>query len=232
MNCIYNARGLWSFDRQPEWSDMEWQLRNWLYFTWLSGDHNVEQHVHSLDKAMWLMNDEPPVNCFGLGGRQARTDPKFGHIFDHHAVCYEFKDGVRLFAYTRQQDGTHAETEDYIFGTEGRAKLIGNQLFGPKAWKYKKTRNSRDNMYLAEHQAMFEGIRSGNIINNGDYMCKSTLLAIMGRMATYTGQLITWDMAMNSKEDLTPPSYDLKAKLPVHPVAIPGRTAFDATTIL
>src|SRR5204863_7377403 len=102
----YLTSTLWLRDRKPEWSDMEYQIRNWLYFTWLSGDHNVEQHIHSLDKAGWLMHDEPPVRATGLGGRQARTDAKFGHIFDHHAVCYEYPSGVRLFAFCRQQNGT------------------------------------------------------------------------------------------------------------------------------
>ena len=98
----YNAGTLWSHPRQSDWSDMEYQMRNWLYYTWLSGDHNVEQHIHSLDKALWLMGDEPPASAMGLGGRQVRTDPLFGHIFDHHAVCYEYGNGVRVYSYCRQ----------------------------------------------------------------------------------------------------------------------------------
>jgi predicted dehydrogenase len=221
----YNARGLWRRDRQPGWSDMEWQLRNWLYFTWLSGDHNVEQHVHTLDKLAWVLGDQYPVNCFGLGGRQARTAPEYGNIFDHHAVCYEFPGGVRGFAYTRQQDGTATETEDYVFGSTGTAKLIGHQITGETNWKFRPSRGQKVDMYQQEHNELFASIRSGSPINNGDYMSKSTLMAIMGRMATYTGQVITWEQALNSKEDLTPQAYEFSA-MPVPPVAVPGVTKF------
>src|SRR5689334_6990462 len=114
----YNTGGLWMKTRKAEWSDMEWQVRNWLYFTWLSGDHIVEQAVHTLDKIAWVLGDKYPVKAYGLGGRQKRTDPTFGHIFDHHAVVYEWADGLRCFFYTRQQTGTFTETNDYIFGSE------------------------------------------------------------------------------------------------------------------
>ena len=112
---------LWHRGRKPHWSEMEFQMRNWLYFTWLSGDHIVEQHVHSLDKALWLMGNVPPTYCYGLGGRQVRTDAKWGNIYDHFAVCFEWANGVKAFAYTRQMKGCHNDVDDYVIGTSGRA---------------------------------------------------------------------------------------------------------------
>lgn len=225
LQCNYNAQGLWHKPRQPGWSDMEWQLRNWLYFTWLSGDHNVEQHIHSLDKMAWVLGDQYPVRAFGLGGRQARTQPEFGHIFDHHAVCYEYADGTRCFAFTRQQDGTWTEVEDHIFGSEGTARLIGNRISGKTNWRFRPKKGQKVNMYQQEHDELFASIRAGKPIHNGEYMTKSTLMAILGRMATYTGQLITWDQALASTEDLTPASYDFTS-VPTPPVAVPGVTRF------
>jgi len=223
LHTNYNARGLWSHPRQPGWSDMEWQLRNWLYFTWLSGDHNVEQHIHSLDKMAWAMKDKPPAKAVGLGGRQARTGPEYGHIFDHHAVVYEWDNGVKLFAYCRQQNGTATDVNDYVYGTLGHADVMAHKIFGKEPWRHVK--DARDDMYQNEHDELFASIRAGKPINNGDYMCQSTLMAIMGRMATYTGQVITWNMAVNSEEDLTPAKYEF-GDLPVAPVAIPGKTKY------
>ncbi|MBI3467564.1 MAG: Gfo/Idh/MocA family oxidoreductase [Planctomycetes bacterium] len=222
MQVSYNTGGLWMHARQPHWSDMEWQLRNWLYFTWLSGDHNVEQHVHSLDKAAWAMHDEPPVRAIGLGGRQVRTAAEFGHIFDHHAVVYEYANGVKLFAFCRQQDGCAVEVNDYFFGTKGRCDVMKHRITGEKEWRYQ---GAESNMYQNEHNELFASIRNGTPINNGLYMSRSTMLAILGRMATYTGQVITWDQAMASQEDLTPPSYEF-GPLPTPPVAMPGITRF------
>jgi predicted dehydrogenase len=230
INVIYNARELWSVDRKPGMSDMEWQIRNWLYFTWLSGDHNVEQHIHSLDKGAWAMKDEAPVRAWGLGGRQSRTEPRYGHIFDHHAVCYEYASGARMFAFCRQQSNTHTDTSDHFWGTKGKATLLGNAhspdhtITGANPFKYKRPRKVVD-MYTAEHIALYKSIRENRPRNDGDYMTKSTMLAIMGRMATYTGQLITWEQAMNSKEDLTPPSYEFSTA-PMPEVARPGVTTF------
>ena len=226
LHTNYNTHGLWHKDRRASWSDMEWQLRNWLYFTWLSGDHIVEQHVHSLDKMAWAMKDETPVRAFGLGGRQVRTGKEFGHIFDHHAVCFEYANGVKLFSYCRQQDGTHNDVTDYVLGTKGTARVMQHTITdrdGKTLWRHKKS--PKDDMYQNEHDELFAGVRAGKPINNGDYMCKSTLLGILGRMATYTGQVITWEMAFNSKEDLTPAKYEF-GPLPLAPVPMPGVTKF------
>lgn len=219
----YNAGFLWHKARRPEWSDMEYQVRNWLYYTWLSGDHNVEQHVHSLDKASWVMGDKPPVRATGLGGRQVRTAPEFGNIFDHHAVVYEYENGARVFAFCRQQDGTSMDTEDYFLGTKGQARVLKNEIVaGDEKWRY---RGPTPNMYDNEHKEMFAALRKGEIIYNGDYMTTSSMLAILGRMCTYTGRTLTWDEALNSKEDLSPGKYEF-GPLEVPPVAKPGRTKF------
>lgn len=224
----YLTGTLWHRGRKPEWSEMEYQMRNWLYFTWLSGDHNTEQHIHSLDKAMWLMNDQPPVSCYGTGGRQVRTGAEYGNVFDHHAVVYEWANGTKCFAFTRQMKGCFGEVEDHVYGTKGSAQILKNLVkSGKDTWRYK---GDKPSMYDVEHKELFAGIRSGNIINNGTYMSYSTLLAIMGRMATYTGQQISWEDAMASKEDLTPAAYAWgEVKIPgatTTEVAVPGVTPF------
>ena len=206
---------------RPSWSDMEWQLRNWLYFTWLSGDHNVEQHVHSLDKAAWAMHDEPPVKATGLGGRQVRTEPEYGNIFDHHAVVYEYANGVQLFAYCRQQAGCSDRRLRPRDGHQGHGRRdASTRSKGRDTWRY---RGRSRNMYQDEHNELFASIRAGKPINNGEYMARSTMMAIMGRMATYTGQTLTWEEAIKSREWLGPPAYDW-ISLPVPPVAMPGHT--------
>lgn len=223
----YLTDTLWHRGRKPEWSDMEYQIRNWLYYTWLSGDHNVEQHIHSLDKALWLMGDKPPVAATGMGGRQVRTGDEYGNIFDHHAVVYEWENGVRVYSLTRQMHECAMETEDIILGTKGQARVIKHEIdAGGEKWRY---RGEKPSMYDVEHVELFKSIREGQPINNGEYMSYSTLLAIMGRMATYTGQRITWEQAMNSQLDLTPKKYDWgPVELPPEAlaVAMPGVTKF------
>jgi predicted dehydrogenase len=222
----YNTSTLWHRAREASWSDMEWQLRNWLYFTWLSGDYNVEQHVHSLDKMAWALRDEYPTSCVGLGGRQVRTGPEFGHIFDHMACVYEYASGVKGYSFCRQQANCANETRDYVMGTRGKGEAMRHQITGPNAWQYPAAQVRRDpDMYQSEHNEFFAAIRSGNLIHNGDYMAKSTLMGIMGRMACYTGKAITWQQALNSREDLSPARYEW-GPMPVPPVAKPGITPF------
>jgi predicted dehydrogenase len=226
LHCIYHAGGLWHRDREPSWDDMTYQLRNWLYFTWLSGDHIVEQACHSIDKMAWAMKDEPPVKCIGTGGRQARTGKEYGHIFDHHAVVFEYKNGVKLFHSCRQQSGAKTETSDWVMGTAGTAEVLGQRVHrirGKKPWTAK--RDPKDNMYQNEHDELFASIRSGKPINDGEWMTQSTLMAIMGRMATYTGQEITWEKALASTENLFPAKLEF-GPLPVPEVAKPGITKF------
>lgn len=225
LQCSYDTRGLWIKPRQPDWSDMEWQMRNWLYFTWLSGDFNTEQHVHSLDKMAWALGDEYPIKCSGTGGRQVRTGKAYGHVYDHFAVTYEYASGVKLFARCRQQDGTSVDVSDHVFGSKGTMdvfKHAAKDQDGNMAWKFDGKKN---NMYQTEHDEMFAAIRKGEPINNGEYMAKSTMMAIMGRMSAYTGKTITWEQAMNSQEKLGPDKYEW-GDLPVPPVALPGVTPF------
>ena len=214
---------IWVKPRQPGWTDMEYQMRNWYYFTWLSGDFNVEQHIHMLDVCAWIMRDEYPISAVGMGGRAARTGPEYGNIYDHHGVIYEYANGVKLFAQCRQQAGTANEISVQVAGTKGRARLTsrGLEIDSGSKWKFEE---KMANQSQVEHDELFASIRDGSPINNGDYMSKSTLMAIMGRMATYTGQKITWEQAFNSQEDLSPSGYDWNAQPPPAEIAIPGQT--------
>lgn len=217
---------IWIKPREPDWTDMHWQMRNWYYFTWLSGDFNVEQHVHNLDVCAWAMGDQYPVKAVGMGGREVRKGPEYGNIYDHHGVVYEYSNGTRLISNTRQIQGCKNEISVTILGSRGTALLTerqqGVRITADENWVY---RENAKNLYQVEHDELFAGIRSGNPINNGEYMAKSSLLAIMGRMATYTGQEITWDMAWKSKEDLTPARYEW-GEIPTPPIAVPGVTRF------
>jgi predicted dehydrogenase len=214
---------IWMYPRQAKWSDMEWQMRNWYYFTWLSGDFNVEQHVHNLDVCAWAMGDRYPETCFGLGGRQVRVGTEYGNIYDHFSVTYEYANGARIYSHTRQQVGCRNDIAVCALGSQGRADVSERrqEIFGPKPWQLRKD----NDFYQAEHDELFASIRSGRPINNGDYMCKSTLMAVMARMAAYTGQQITWEMAQNSKEDLTPDRYEW-GRMPMPAVPMPGITRF------
>jgi predicted dehydrogenase len=219
--------GIWVKPRLPEWSDMTWQMKNWYYFTWLSGDFNVEQHVHYLDVCSWLKG-EYPAKAAGLGGRQVRTGTEHGHIYDHCSVVYEYADETKLFSNCRQMPGCFGDMSCHVYGTKGLAHLGERKramtIRGDGGeWRYEGEEN---NLYQTEHDEFFASIRNGRPINNGEYMAKSTLVAIMGRMAAYTGQTITWDMALNSTENLTPPAYDWNAAVSMPAVAMPGITKF------
>ena len=214
---------IWVKPRKEEWTDMHWQMHNWYYFTWLSGDFNVEQHVHYLDVCAWIMGDYP-VKAIGLGGRQVRTEAMYGNIYDHHSVTYEFKNGTRLFSNCRQQSGCKNDMSAFALGSRGRAEVSERQheITTDSTWRFEE---EVKNLYQVEHDELFAGIRAGEVLNNGEYMAKSTLLAIMGRMATYTGQEITWDQAMNSQQDLSPKEYAW-GPAPEVEIARPGITSF------
>jgi predicted dehydrogenase len=218
---------IWTKSRMPGETDMHWQIRNWYYYTWLSGDFNVEQHVHFLDVCSWIMKDQYPVKAIGMGGRQVRTGPQFGNIFDHHSVVYEYSDGARLFSNTRQLAGCEGDLSAWAIGSKGRAEFREskngvNFSSGGQKWIY---RGPSNNIYHTEHDEMFAAIRKGQPINQGEYVAKSTLLAILGRMVTYTGRSITWEQALNSNENLSPPKYEW-GPLPEPRVAMPGITPF------
>ncbi len=221
-SVYWNQGPLWHKKHEKDWSDMEWQVRNWLYFTWLSGDHIVEQHVHNLDVAHWVMG-ETPANCMGMGGRQVRTRPEFGHIFDHFALEFEYADGRHVNSFCRQIDGTTSRVEEIIYGTEGRAVLSSGsaQIFGKKPWKWS---GQQINPYVQEHKDLLASITGkAEYLNEGERIAKSTMMAIMGRMSAYTGKTLTWEQVMNSKLDLSPPKLEL-GSLPVPEVAVPGKT--------
>jgi predicted dehydrogenase len=221
---VNDFRGpIWVKPRQPGWTDMQYHMHNWYYFTWLSGDFNVEQHIHLLDLCAWIMKDEYPVRAYGSGGRQVRTGEEYGNIFDHHSIVYEYASGARLWAACRQMAGCMSEITTQVLGEKGTATLSQRSLeidSGTK-WTYRGDKNVPQQ---TEHDELFASIRSGKAINNGNYMSKSTLMAIMGRMTTYTGQAVTWDQAMNSQENLAPDRYAWDATPPESKVAIPGVT--------
>jgi predicted dehydrogenase len=221
----WNQGGLWMVPKTPEMSEMEWQLRNWLYFTWISGDHIVEQHIHNIDVALWAMQKTPSA-AVGLGGRQVRTDPAYGHIFDHHAVEFEF-DGTdaRIHSYCRQQDNTASAVYEWLHGSKGSSDG-NNRISGPNEWSWSR-RDARPNPYEQEHKHLIGFIRGGRKINEGRQVAESTLAAIMGRLATYTGQRVTREQVLATKQ-LMPAqlSWDVKPEIPA--VALPGQTKMEA----
>jgi predicted dehydrogenase len=203
-------------------SDVEWQIRNWYNFVWLCGDSLVEQAIHSVDKVAWAMHDEPPVSCVGVGGRSVPAEG--GNIYDHFEINYIYPNGVRAFVANRQSVGCYNENSDYILGSEGVC-TIGRgptpHIEGKTNWSFS---GQQYNMYQREHDVLFAAIRKNQPVNNGKRMATSTLLGIMGRMAAYTGQQVTWDQAMNSQEKLVPENLDWNGKLDVAPRAQPGVT--------
>jgi myo-inositol 2-dehydrogenase / D-chiro-inositol 1-dehydrogenase len=217
---FWNQGGLWNQGRQASWSDTEWQIRNWLYFTWLSGDHIVEQHVHNLDVANWVLRGHP-VRAIGVGGRQQRVDPKYGHIFDHFAVDFEYPNGARVMSMCRQIEGTATRIGESFVGTRGNSDA-STRIVGANAWTYAKPARSIS-PYVQEHTDLIASIRAGRPINELKTVAESTLTAIMGREAAYTGQELTWEEALKADLDLMPPEITF-GKLEVPPVPMPGVT--------
>jgi len=226
--CYWNQGGLWVHERKPEYTDMEWQCRNWLYFCWLSGDIIVEQHVHNIDVVNWALRS-PPARVVGVGGRQARTDPKYGNVYDHFSVEFEYPGGVRVLSMCRQIEGSSTRVSERIVGTKGTAYTDGHGnaeitfTRGRRTWKYEPHKDSEQNPYVLEHRDLIASIRSAKPLNEGRQVAESTLAAIMGRMSAYTGRELSWDWALNASQlDLTPPAYTF-GDLPVEPVPIPGQ---------
>ena len=218
-SCYWNQGGLWMKPRQSEWSDMEWQLRNWLYFTWLSGDHICEQHVHNLDVMNWCF-DAHPVSAYGMGGRQVRTDPAYGHIFDHFAIEYTYPNGAKVLSMCRQIDGTDARVSEYLVGTKGKSDPAGS-LKGEKPYRFQRPKDALG-PYQQEHKDLVESIRKGEPLNEAQRIAESTLTAIMGRMSAYTGKEVTWEVAMESKLNLFPDKVEM-GPIATPAVAVPGK---------
>jgi predicted dehydrogenase len=205
-------------------SDLEWMVRNWYNFTWLSGDGYVEQAIHTVDWLAWAFNDEPPASCTAVGGRQIPAEG--GNIFDHMEVNYVWANDSRGFVAQRQIPNCDNENNLYLLGSKGTAQIQprGVRVSGETNWRYEGPSN---NMYRAEHVVLFDSIRSGKVVNDGDRMFKSTLMGIMGRMAAYTGKRITWDMAMESQEQRVPEfPQGWQTQVAMPKMALPGVTPF------
>jgi predicted dehydrogenase len=217
-NSYYNVGYLWQHARKPEWSDLEYQIRNWLYYTWLSGDLIVEQNIHRIDITNWIMKG-PPVSAYGMGGRQVRTDPAYGQIFDHFAVEFVYGDGVKVTNMCRQIDGTDPRVSEIYFGTKGSA----DPAKGIKGEKRTRKEEPLNVAYVQEHVDLVAAITAGKHVNESQRLAESSLTAIMGRMSAYTGKEVTWEQAMGSKLDLWPKEPLAFGPFPTAPVAMPGK---------
>ncbi len=218
LRCYWDGGVIWVIERKPEYSDMEWQLRNWNYFTWLGGDHYVEQHVHNLDVMNWVMGTHP-VKAFGMGGRQARQTPIHGHIYDHFAVEYEYPNGVRMFSQARQMNGCEGRVGEGAHGTKGTSDC--EKFIRAKDGTFWRFREAEVNGYEQEHLDLIASIRAGQPINEGKTLAESTLTGIMGRESAYSGQSVEWDQMLKSQKHWGPDKYEL-GPLPFPPVPTPG----------
>jgi len=221
--CYWNGGEIWVIERQEGWSDLEWQLRNWNYFTWLSGDHYVEQHVHNLDIMNWALGAHPVRAVAAVGGRQVRTGKQHGHIFDHFAVEFEYPGGVRMFSQARQINGCDGKVEEAVVGTLGESNC--RDWIRPKSGDRWRFRGPDPNPYRQEHEDLIASIRAGNPINEAQAIAESTMTGILGREAAYSGKAIAWDDAMQSTTRLGPETYEL-GSYPTPDVAMPGQYRF------
>lgn len=209
-------------------TEMEYQVNNWYYFNWLCGDHIVEQHIHNIDVSNWV-KQAYPISAQGAGGRQRRTSPDYGQIFDHHMVEFTYPDGSTMLSECRHMSGCWNQVGEFAVGTKGRTNIGASRIMSPWGeWKYE---GPSGHPYQLEHDHLFAAIRSGTPYNETEYGALSTMTAIMGRMATYSGKMIEWDKALNSDIDLSPYEYDFAAAPPVvpddkgnYPIPVPGVT--------
>ncbi len=216
-------------DRKPGLSELQWQCSTQYHFRWLSGDDVPQSLVHNLDRSSWVMHNKAPVKCHGLGGRSSMTEPIYGDVFDHHSVIYEFESGVRIYAFCRTTTGCYNDSSSVVFGSRGKADIMRCRIWGETNWRWQ----GRCNPYQREHDILFAAIRSGNPVNNGDYMARSTMVGVMGQISCYTGKEVTWEQINKSDfyyppkpedchDDMEPPS---KAGLHgSYPVPNPGFT--------
>jgi predicted dehydrogenase len=218
--CYWNMGELWVSKRRPNQGDVEWQIRNWLYFTWLSGDHICEQHVHNIDVINWAFNDLPE-QVRGIGGRQFRTGPEHGNIFDHFGVEFFYPDDVRTISMCRQIKGTTNNVSERVVGTKGASNCSG-VIKGENPWRYK---GPNPNPYVEEHKNLIKSIRSGNPLNEGKQIAESTLCAIMGRESAYSRQQFkrSWFMSRCTLDLIPPDDLKLSDSKPVPPFAVPGK---------
>jgi predicted dehydrogenase len=220
--CYWNQGDIWFRERKEGMADAEYQIYNWYHFVWLCGDHICEQHVHNLDVVNWALNAHP-TRAHGMGGRAARPtgDPNVvGQIYDHFAVEYEYPSGARSFSYCRQINGCENNVSEALTGTQGHCQVNAYNING----KSVAPRRRGNDPYVQEHTDLIESIRGGKPLNELKNVAESTLTAILGRMACYTGKAVTWEQALNAQHELMPDRLSLKMSLPAAPVAIPGRT--------
>lgn len=203
----WNSGGVWVRPRKENWTEMEYQMRNWYYFNWLCGDHILEQHIHNIDVANWFIG-EYPIKAQGMGGREVRNGKDHGQIFDHHFVEFEYPGGAVISSQCRHQRGCMNRVSESFQGTSGRVYTDGGNNGSIKSYSggeiYKHNGEDDQNPYQVEHNELFASIRKGEVINDAEYGAKSTMTAILGRMATYTGKVVTWEEAMNSSHQLAP----------------------------
>lgn len=230
----WNSSGVWVKKREPNQTEMEYQMRNWYYFNWLCGDHILEQHIHNIDVMNWF-KDDFPVEAQGMGGRQVRTGKEYGEIFDHHYVEFKFADGSIMNSQCRHIQGTLSKVDELLIGTKGKI-YCGEGVIKDNKGKelYKFNKKTDNNPYQAEHDELFAAIAKGQYkYADAEFGAKSTLTGIMGRMATYSGQVITLDKTLASGIDIMPKEYSWTAAPPVvpnadgfYPIAVPGKTKY------
>ena len=238
--AYWNGGGVWGRDRKSfeqragrKLTEMEYQMRNWYYFVWLCGDHIDEQHIHNLDVINWVKGTHP-ASCQGMGGREVRTGIDHGEIFDHHAVEYKYGDGSYMFSQCRHIRGCWNSVSEHVQGTPGRASVSGPHALadndGKQTWRFP---GGGKNPYQQEHDDLFDAIRNNKPFNEAFYGAYSTLTAVMGRMATYSGKMITAEDALNSNENTMPEVLGWEAAPPTLPdedgryaIPIPGKTRF------
>ncbi len=219
--AYWNQGLLWAKPRQPSWSDLEYQMRNWYNFVWTCGDHIVEQHVHNIDVMNWAFKDHP-VKCVGMGGR-SRTNPDYGHIFDFFAIDFTYPNNVHVLSMCRQISGCANRIGEDLVGTKGTCQVDSSTINGRRLVTRAADRASAD-PYVQEHTDLIQSIRAGKPINELKNVAESTLTAIMGRMSAYTGKEVSWEAALNSQLDTMPKNLSWDMKLDVPPVPVPGKT--------
>ena len=221
--CHWNEGEIWVIERQPGWSDVEYQIRNWNYFTWLSGDHYVEQHLHNLDVMNWVLGTHPVRVVTGVGGRQVRTGKQHGYVYDHFAVEYEYPNGVQMFSQARQINNCDNLVDEAVVGTQGVSNCCN--FLKPKTGKAWHFKGGEPNPYSQEHLDLIASIRAGQPINEAQTVAESTMTAILGREAVYSGKAVEWDAAMKSTKRLGPEKYEF-GPYPMPEVPMPGRYQF------
>ena len=230
----WNSSGVWVKERQENQTEMEYQMRNWYYFNWLCGDHIVEQHIHNIDVANWFIG-EFPIHAQGMGGREVRKGKEFGQIFDHHFVEFTYPSGAVISSQCRHQKGCLDNVSESFMGTKGKIytdsqnKGIITGYDGSTIYEHQG--NYDPNPYQTEHDALFASIKAGGVISDAEHAAKTTMTAILGRMATYSGQLITFEDALNKGRSLMPETYSWDTVPPVipdengfYPIPVPGVT--------